>query len=101
MMLTSSTSWKTSLVQLVILSGLMSIIGVTLATVNSLVGLAIAPDPRWATLPVSATIIGGALSTFFVSLVMQRWGRRAGFLLGAGVGIAGSLVAAHATATSG
>jgi len=64
----------------------------TLIALNGLVGLALASDKRLATLPVTAWVIGGALTTYFASLLMKRIGRRAGFTLGAGVGIVGALI---------
>ncbi|HHN68200.1 MAG TPA: MFS transporter, partial [Thermopetrobacter sp.] len=72
-----------------------------LATMNifataALAGAQLAPDARWATLPVSTYIIGTALTTYPASMFMQRYGRRAGFMLGALGGLIGSLLAAYA-----
>lgn len=66
----------------------------TLIAVNSLAGLAIASDKRLATLPVTAYVLGSALSTLPASLAMRHIGRRAGFTLGAGLGIVGVLICA-------
>ena len=60
---------------------------------GALVGKALAPDKRLATLPVTAGVVGGALTTFFASLLMQRIGRRAGFTLGVLLGTAGAALA--------
>lgn len=68
----------------------------TLIALNGLVGFALAADKRLATLPVTAWVIGGALSTYFASLLMKRLGRRAGFTIGTLVGIGGALVCASA-----
>ena len=72
-----------------------------LATMNifataALAGVQLAPDARWATLPVSTYIIGTALTTYPASMFMQHYGRRAGFMLGALGGLIGSLLAAYA-----
>jgi MFS family permease len=61
-----------------------------LISVGALAGRDLAPDKRLATLPITAGVVGGALTTFFASLLMQRIGRRAGFTLGALLGVAGA-----------
>ena len=43
----------------------------------------LAADKALSTLPATAYILGGALSTYPISLLMKRLGRRAGFTLGA------------------
>jgi len=63
---------------------------------GGLVGLDLAPSRDWATLPVSAFIVGTALTTFPASLLMKRIGRRAGFMLGATFGLAGAGLAVYA-----
>jgi MFS family permease len=63
---------------------------VTLVAVNSLAGFALAPDKRWATLPITAYVVGSALSTLPASFFMKHYGRRAGFMLGGGLGILGA-----------
>lgn len=68
----------------------------TLIALNGLVGYALAPDKRLATLPVTGWVIGAALTTFFASLLMKRIGRRAGFMFGTAVGIVGALICSAA-----
>jgi MFS family permease len=68
----------------------------TLIALNGLVGYALAPDKRLATLPVTGWVIGAALTTFFASLLMKRVGRRAGFMFGTSVGIVGALICSSA-----
>jgi MFS family permease len=68
----------------------------TLIALNGLVGYALSPDKRLATLPVTGWVIGAALTTFFASLLMKRVGRRAGFMFGTSVGILGALICATA-----
>lgn len=63
-----------------------------LISLGALAGRALAPDTRLATLPVTAGVVGGAVTTFFASLLMQRVGRRAGFTLGALFGVAGAAI---------
>jgi len=68
----------------------------TLIALNGLVGYAIAPDKRLATLPVTGWVIGAALTTFFASLLMKHIGRRPGFMFGTSVGIVGALICSTA-----
>jgi predicted MFS family arabinose efflux permease len=62
-------------------------------TIGSLAGRAIA-GPGLATVPISALMLGTALTTVPASLWMARVGRRAGFVAGAMLGALGGLVAA-------
>jgi MFS family permease len=68
-----------------------AMIGVTL---TSLVGLQLAPLNGLATLPLALLVLGYLLATQPLSSFMQRRGRRAGLLLGAGAGILGGLLSA-------
>ncbi len=54
-----------------------------LLAAGSLVGESIAPDPKWATLPLSGLFLFTMLATLPASLLMQRRGRRFGFVLAA------------------
>jgi MFS family permease len=65
-----------------------------LVSVNGLAGFLLAPDPRLATLPVTCFVLGGALSTLPISLLMQRRGRASGFALGCVAAIVGALLTA-------
>lgn len=65
-------------------------------TVAALVGALLAPDRTLATLSVTATIIATAATMIPAALFMQRRGRKAGFLLGAGLGVLGGLLSAAA-----
>ena len=67
-----------------------------LIAANGLAGYALADDKLLATLPITAYIVGAALTTLPASLLMRRLGRRTGFTLGALFGIAGALICAWA-----
>jgi MFS family permease len=67
-----------------------------LVVTAGLVGSQLAPSPSWATLPMSMTIVGTAVTTLPISLMMRRTGRRAGFILCALVGVLGALVGTYA-----
>ena len=77
---------------LVVCQALLYVNNVTLIAVNGLAGLALAPSPIWATLPITSYIVGSALTTLPASLAMGRWGRRKGFMLGAAMGVIGTAI---------
>jgi len=60
--------------------------------VGGLVGETIAPTPGLATLPIAALVLGTAATSVPAALLMRRVGRRRGFIAGAFVGMAASLV---------
>ncbi|TMH27086.1 MAG: MFS transporter [Betaproteobacteria bacterium] len=64
----------------------------TLVAINGLAGLALAPRPSLATLPVTCWVLGGALATMPASLYMKRVGRQAGLTAGTFWAVAGALV---------
>ena len=69
--------------------------------VAGLAGALLAEDPALATLPISLVVLGSLGATPAVSLFMGRYGRRAGFLVGAAAGAAaGALCAAALFARS-
>jgi MFS family permease len=76
--------------------GLLLTNGVTMVAVTGLAGLSLAPDPRLATLALTCYVIGGALTTLPAAFFMRRFGRRAGFMLGAAMGMAAGILCATA-----
>ena len=67
---------------------------VLVMTVGGLAGSQIASRPELATTPIASMFLGTAVAMFPASAWMARVGRRAGFVLGAMLGIAGGLIAA-------
>ena len=65
-------------------------------TLAAILGAMLAPDKGLATLPVAAMVIGTAIASLPAALLMRRAGRRPGFLVGALLGIGGSLLSAWA-----
>ncbi len=59
---------------------------------GGLVGLTLAPTPLLATLPISLTVFGSMTTAPWISPLMQRYGRRTGFVLGAMAGALGALM---------
>jgi MFS family permease len=62
----------------------------------AILGAMLAPDRALATLPVAAMVIGTAVASLPAAMLMRRVGRRPGFLIGALLGIGGSLLCAFA-----
>lgn len=82
-----------------ILAASQAIFGATstaLVVTSGLIGSTLAPSVAWATLPMALSIVGTALTTFPISLMMRRVGRRTGFVLCALAGAAGAFIGAYA-----
>ncbi|MEX0809733.1 MAG: MFS transporter [Dongiaceae bacterium] len=58
-----------------------------MVVVSALVGQMLAENKALATLPFSLQFIGTMAISIPASMLMQRWGRRFGFTLGAGIGV--------------
>ncbi|MBU0723548.1 MAG: MFS transporter [Alphaproteobacteria bacterium] len=63
-------------------------------TVSAIVGTMLADDKSLATLPLAVQLTSTMLTTLPASMLMKRFGRRPGFMLGVVVGIIGALIAA-------
>jgi MFS family permease len=63
--------------------------------VGGLAGQSLASNVCFATLPISLIVLGSMVSANPLSMVMQRFGRRAGFLIGAMGGAAGAAIAGY------
>lgn len=67
-----------------------------LVATSALVGLRLAENPALATIPLGLQFFAMTLTAIPASLFMGRYGRRAGFLVGISIGIAGTLLAGYA-----
>lgn len=65
-------------------------------SVAALAAVSFAPDPSAATLPVTAMIVGLALTTSTATMIIYRLGRTRGLMLGAAIGIPASIIASIA-----
>ena len=83
-------------VVLAIASGLNGLGAVVLMTLGGIVGQVLSGREDLATLPIAAYSIGSLLMLFPASMIMQHFGRRAGFLVGAELGFMGALIAVYA-----
>ncbi|MEM9269433.1 MAG: MFS transporter, partial [Pseudomonadota bacterium] len=59
----------------------------------------LAPSPVWATVPSSVQTLAGLVAAAPISLLMGRFGRRAGFALGGGMTLVGAIIAVQALFT--
>lgn len=84
------TAAKQNVARLVLCQALSMTSVTMLFTVAALIGANLAADPALATLPVALSQVAVMLTTIPASLLMQRWGRRAGFGLGAVIGMLGA-----------
>ena len=63
-------------------------------TIGGLAGQSLATNLCWATLPISLIVLGSMLAATPVSAIMQKYGRRTGFLIGTTAGAIGGAVGA-------
>lgn len=70
------------------------------ALTGGLIGVEIAPSPRFATIPATLMIIGLASATFPAVILMKRIGRKKGFILSSTLATFSSLLASYAVAHS-
>ena len=61
---------------------------------GGLAGQSLAPNPCFATLPISLIVLGSMLAATPIATIMQRYGRQAGFLVGITGGILGGSIGA-------
>ena len=64
-----------------------------LITISALIGFALAPDKRLATLPLALQFFSIMCTSVPASLFMGKFGRKLGFLLGGSIGVIGACVA--------
>ena len=87
---------RRNLVILAVAQALSMSCGSLVMTVSGLAGHGLATDKSLATLPISLQFLATTLAMIPFSLLMRRIGRRAGFMLAAGLGAAGAAIAAGA-----
>ena len=64
--------------------------------IGAIAGLQIAPNPCFATLPLTFIVLGSSTTSPWLSALMQKRGRRTGFTVGALGGAVGGLTCAYA-----
>lgn len=94
------TQEKRNLAILVVAQGYIGAQMPIIFTVGGLAGQSLATNACFATLPISLIVLGSMLTATPISAFMQKYGRRAGFVVGAMGGAAGASFAAWGLATS-
>ncbi len=92
------TSAKVQVSLLALCQALAMTTNTVLITTAALIGYALAADKAMATLPLAVRQIATMAATIPASLLMQRIGRRGGFLIGTLIGIAGAGVSIYSLA---
>lgn len=70
---------------------------ISLLTLSStLVGNALAPSGWLVSLPITMTVFGSAITVYFASYLMAKYGRRTAFIISGFIGIVGALLAIYA-----
>ena len=96
------TSDSTARRNVLVLVAAQAVLGAQLPmifTIAGLAGLSLAPNICWATLPVTMMVVGSMLTATPLSMLMQRFGRRAGFFFGAAGGAIGAAIGAYGLST--
>lgn len=92
------TSAKVQVTLLALCQALAMTTNTVLITTAALIGYALAADKALATLPLAVRQIATMAATIPASLLMQRMGRRGGFLIGTLIGMAGAGVGIYSLA---
>ncbi|OCX65754.1 MFS transporter [Thioclava sp. SK-1] len=96
----SDDTHRSAYIGLLCANTLLSSVMPMLIILGGLAGLMLAPSPAFATFPPSVQTLAGLLVTGPFSLLMGRYGRRVGFICGAGLAIFGGALAVAAFYTS-
>ncbi len=95
---TTTQTIKTQVGLLALCQALAMTTNTLLITTAALIGYALAPDKALATAPLALRQVATMAATIPASLLMQRIGRRAGFLLGTLLGIVGAALGIYSLA---
>lgn len=90
----SDTRAKRNVAVLVAAQAIMGAQMPMIFTIGGLAGTTLAANICWATLPISMIVLGSMLTATPLAAFMQKYGRRAGFVLTASGGAAGAVVGA-------
>ena len=89
------TTAKRSVIVLVLAQAFLGAQMPMIFTIGGLAGQSLASNPCFATLPISLIVVGSMLAATPVSMIMQKYGRRTGFILGAMGGAIGAAIGAY------
>lgn len=83
--------WVISITSALLLSGVTMVI-----LIGGLIGHSLAPNPKLATLPIAAMVVGTALCTLPTAWILKKLGRKAGTYIGFGFSFLSIIVALSA-----
>ncbi|MGA9434160.1 MAG: MFS transporter, partial [Roseobacter sp.] len=92
---TSDSRAKRNVVVLVLAQAVLGAQMPMLFIIGGLAGQSLATNICFATLPITLIVLGSMLAATPISAIMQRFGRRAGFMVGAAAGAIGGAVGAY------
>jgi len=95
MEITSDSRAKRNVLVLVLAQAVLGAQMPMLFIIGGLAGQSLATNICFATLPITLIVLGSMLAATPISAIMQRYGRRAGFLVGAAAGAIGGAVGAY------
>lgn len=95
MTLTDNRRAKRNVLVLVLAQTILGAQMPMLFTIGGLAGQSLASNICFATLPITLIVTGSMLAATPLSAIMQRYGRRTGFLIGAMAGALGGIVGAY------
>jgi len=90
------TAINKNVIQLAFAQALMMSVNTLLLTASSIIGYNLADDKTLATLPLAIQFFATMLTTIPASLMMNRIGRRKGFIFSSIIGFIGSFTALYA-----
>ncbi|WP_225721760.1 MFS transporter [Candidatus Vallotiella sp. (ex Adelges kitamiensis)] len=91
---------KSNVARLTIAQALAGANSTVIYATGAIIGNMLAPSHALATFPISVFVVGMAASSLPAGAIVQRWGRRAVFMIGAGCGVLSGLLAAWAVKLS-
>ncbi|MBI1889201.1 MAG: MFS transporter [Burkholderiales bacterium] len=94
--MTISFAEKKNVLLLASAQALFQTTSVMVMTLSGIVGMRLATDKGLATLPIALMVIGTALAMIPASMLMQRYGRKAGFIVGIFSGAMAGALGAYA-----
>lgn len=92
---TSDSRAKRNVIVLVLAQAVLGAQMPMLFIIGGLAGQSLATNICFATLPITLIVLGSMLAATPISGIMQRYGRRAGFMVGAAAGAIGGVVGAY------
>lgn len=87
----NTTNWN-NVVLLFFSQALFQTATILVMTLSGMVGLEMAEDKSWATLPIAMISVGAAVMMIPASLVIRKLGQRNGFMVGTLIGVMAGLV---------